>query len=302
MRRALSILLLFLLGAGPLLRAGQDPVRRGLRLLEEGKAGKAYALLQEGVAGLRKAKKEPPPELLYDLGLAALKSGKEEEARTAFLEALVGAKGKKPGVEAFSGWGLGAALWRLAAKAEKAGPGGLDQALKLVEGARDAWIRALLRNPSPAPLRRNIERANKKIEELKKRKKEREKKKKEQKNKNKKNKEDRKKKDQSGGKKKKEENRKRQKPARRKKKENPSPGKKEEKKKREQGREKKNNQKKRERPSPDKKKLSKEERRKLAMSPEQVKKLMDILKEMEKERARLEKALVPAPAKGGKGW
>ncbi|HHI68305.1 MAG TPA: hypothetical protein ENJ97_03160 [Planctomycetes bacterium] len=300
MRRTLSILLLFLLSAGPLLRAGQDPVRRGLRLLEEGKTGKAYALLEEGVAGLRKARKEPPPELLYDLGLAALKSGKVEEARAAFLEAMVGAGGKRPGVEAFSGWGLGAALWRLAQKAEKAGPAGLDQALKLVEGARDAWIRALLRNPSLAPLRRNIERANKKIEELKKRKKEREKKKKEEKNK--KNKEDRKKKGQSGGKKKKEENRERQKPARRKKKENPSPGKKEEKKKREQGREKKNNQKKRERPSPDKKKLSKKERRKLAMSPEQVKKLMDILKEMEKERARLEKALVPAPAKGGKGW
>ncbi len=299
MRKIPLVLSLFLLLAGPALRAGQDPVRQGLRLLREGKAAKAYPLLEEGVAALRKEGKEPPPELLYDLGLAALRSGKEQEAKAAFLEALVGSGGKRPDLEAFSGWGLGAALWKAAGKAEKAGPAGLDQALKLVEEARDAWIRALLRNPSLAPLRRNIERANRKIEELKKRKKEQEKKnqkkKEEEKKQNQEKKNKEKEKNQSGRKKQKEGNRKKQNRNQRRKKEEKKP---QEDRRRKQG----GKQEKKKSSASKKKKLSGKVRRKLAMSPEQVKKLMDILKEMEKERARLEKARVPAPAKGGKGW
>ncbi len=299
MRKAWIVLPALLSLLSPAARPGVDPAREGIRLLREGKAEKARRLLEQAKEALGKAKKEPPPELLYDLGVAALRSGKEGEAKTAFLEALVRAGGKKARLEALSGWGLGAALWRLAGKAEKAGPAGLDQALKLLEEARDAWIRALLKDPSLAPLGRNIERANRKIEELKKRKKEREKQKKEQRKKNPKKNREKEKNRKSREKNKPGEKKRKKDGGEKKKKENPSSGKKKEKNKKPEG----GREKEKKRPPAGKKKgLSRKERRKLAMSPEQVKKLMDELKKMEKERILLEKARVRARGKGGKGW
>ena len=286
MRKTWLFIAALLLSPGVKARAGEDPVREGIRLLREGKAARAYPLLAKEVAASRRAKKEPAPEVLFDLGLAALNCGKPEEARTAFMEALVGRGGKDSRLKAFSGWGLGSALWRLGEAAEKAGPAGLDQALKLVEGARKAWIRALLEDPSLDPLRRNIERANKKIEDLKKRKKEQEKKRKKEESKQKQKKK-KKKKDESKEKKSKQEKKKKE--ERKKKEGRKNAGKKKDlsQRKKKAGR---------------KKETGGKEKRKVAMSPEQIKKLMNKLKELEAERLKLERARIPARAKGGKGW
>jgi len=315
-------------------RCGQDPVRRGLELLRKGKAKQALDLLEKEVKRVRARKegKEPPPELFYDLGLAALRAGKAARARAAFLEALAGAGKKKDELRALAGWGLGSALWRLGQAAEKAGPAGLDKALEFYREARDAWVRALLARPSWKALARNIERANRKIQELKKKKQQQKKQQQQQKKQQQNQKQNQKKNDQN---KKNQKNRKDQKKNQKQNQKNQQKQQKQQKQKNQQNQQKQQNrrnqrkdQKKSEpkekkqnqpksgekkkqeqqdrrssgKPRREKSRGGKEKKEKPLMSPEQWKKLVDKLKRLEAERIRLEKGRVPARPRGGRGW
>ncbi|HKE00999.1 MAG TPA: hypothetical protein VKE69_08320 [Planctomycetota bacterium] len=154
--------------------AGGDAFREGVEAYRAGRYADALAALAraEQEAGDRAA-----PELLYDKALAALGAGDPHEAQASAERAA--ARGG-PDLARAADFVRGNAAFLLCESAEKdaekpdALPDAYDAAIASAETARDAWIAAASREVDDPAARRNVERAVRKIEDLKRKKKERE--------------------------------------------------------------------------------------------------------------------------------
>ncbi len=262
------IVFLFLL-AGPLFP--QKGMEKGLELLFKGKHREALGILKKSIEELRKKGNSPPPELLFDMALSALKSRDFQTAKTGFLEAKGSSSRKASMLRTMAGLGLGAAYYRLGEEEEKKGPQGLGKAMEYYKNAKEAWIRTILDGYESDAIRRNIERVNLKLERLKQQKKKQEKK-------------DRNKKDQ-----KKKNNNKQQKKKRKNKKNKP-------------GSKPSSRKKPSTRPASRKNKRKPQKPRKRKLSKEEIRQLLEKLKKMEKMRLKFELLKAKQLNKGRRDW
>ena len=143
-----------------------DAFARGVELLERGKAREALALLTEAE---RSAGTDASAALLYDHALAALQSG-EIRASTTSAEKMAARGGARFfGLRDFLR-GNAAFIEGERAEAEsalqEADPVALRLAIQHVEKARAAWIRAAMTRDDWIEARRNVARANRKLEIL----------------------------------------------------------------------------------------------------------------------------------------
>ena len=286
---------LMLLVSAPAVAGDREAFRAGVKLLREGKARVALAKLKEAELSWQKHDEEIPEALLADLALAAWRSKQPGEAegyaeraaarasRFGFLrDTIVGAAR------------LAEAQKALLAKEPKALEAGIESAKRAIRSFEDA----LARRPAVGEAARNLERAIHALEALEKRKKES--KKKNDKKKDKKDK-DKKKGDKKKGK-----------PRNDKK----SPKKPDEKKQKKQKKpdekkpdEKKGNKKKEKpkpsqapKPSQGKPKPAQKKKGKRELTPEETKRLLRALAEIQKRKLQMRKDSRPRHVPGKKDW
>ena len=129
----------------------------GTRLYEQGK-------YDEALERYRKAAIKQPENwpLFYDLGAAAYKAGRPDEAASAFERAL---GSKDPTLQAKALYNLGNSYFRLGEAAEKQSR---EQAMPQYEHSLKSYESSLAINPHDDDGKFNLEMVKKKIEELKK--------------------------------------------------------------------------------------------------------------------------------------
>lgn len=127
------------------------------RLYEQGK-------YDEALERYRKAAGKQPENwpLFYDLGAAAYKAGRPDEAASAFERAL---GSKDPTLQAKALYNLGNSYFRLGEVAEKRSR---EQAMPQYEHSLKSFESSLTMNPRDEDTKFNLEMVKKKIEELKK--------------------------------------------------------------------------------------------------------------------------------------
>jgi Ca-activated chloride channel homolog len=127
------------------------------RLYEQGK-------YEEALGRYRKAAGNQPENwpLFYDLGAAAYKAGRPDEAANAFERAL---GSKDPALQAKALYNLGNSYYRLGEVAEKRSR---EQAMPQYEHSLKSYESSLTMNPRDEDTKFNLEMVKKKIEELKK--------------------------------------------------------------------------------------------------------------------------------------
>jgi len=127
------------------------------RLYEQGKYKEAFELYKKAAAN----QKDNWP-LFYDLGVAAYKSGRPDEAVKAFERAVSSID--KP-LQAKSLYNLGNSYFRIGEMAEQQKP---DQALPIYERSLKSYEGSVALDPNDVDAKHNIDVVKKKIEELKK--------------------------------------------------------------------------------------------------------------------------------------
>ncbi len=127
------------------------------RFYEQGK-------YDEALERYRKAAEKQPENwpLFYDLGAAAYKAGRPDEAASAFERAL---GSKDPALQAKALYNLGNSYFRLGEAAEKQSR---EQAMPQYEHSAKSFESSLTVNPHDEDAKFNLEMVKKKIEELKK--------------------------------------------------------------------------------------------------------------------------------------
>jgi hypothetical protein len=152
--------------------AGNDQFAAGVRAYRAGRTREALAAF---VAAERAAGDPAPPELLFDLALAALASGDLRRAEIAAEKAA--AFGPAP-FTALRDFVLGNAAFarcgraELQASAPDARPAAFDRAIAHAVAAQAAWQRAAASRDDWPQARRNVERAQQKLADLREKKRE----------------------------------------------------------------------------------------------------------------------------------
>ena len=159
MKSWLALLLLFV-------PPGDDPFTTGVRAYRDGRYADALTAFATAEAAAGAA---APPELLHNLALAALRSGDLRRAETA-AEALAAHGGaERLGIRDFVFGST--AFQRCVLAAQQAGaveaePFAFDVAIALGESARRHWQAAACSRADWPEARRNVERALRKLDEL----------------------------------------------------------------------------------------------------------------------------------------
>lgn len=149
-----------------LLLQGSEPWADGAAEYRAGRYPQAFAAL---AAAAREAAPEPPPELLHDLALAALRVGRFTDAQAAATQMRERGGERFAAAQAFL---LGSIGWARSERAEAAArlrdaePGAWDSAIRGAEQARDGWSAAAASRDDWPAARRNVERALRRIDEL----------------------------------------------------------------------------------------------------------------------------------------